>query len=103
MANDDAKKVGGEYGSIRANIDVALLEAYLVKTLKGFRAPVDVKQFKVRGERPSFSVFLPFYSLDRYSGVSCALYRLTVHPVQPHILPDRRQVSAPFRCNLRRC
>jgi hypothetical protein len=41
------KKIGGEYGEIRANIDVNNLNAYLNKHTPSIKAPVDVKQFKV--------------------------------------------------------
>lgn len=42
------KKIGGEYGEVRANIDVEKLNAYLVNRIPGLSAPVAVKQFKVR-------------------------------------------------------
>jgi hypothetical protein len=41
------KKIGGEFGEVRANIDVAALSAYLLKNVKALRGPIDVKQFKV--------------------------------------------------------
>lgn len=41
-------KVGGEYGEIRANIDIDSLNAYLAKHTPSITTPVDVKQFKVR-------------------------------------------------------
>lgn len=48
MANDTpTKTVGGEYGEIRANIDVDKLNVYLSKHVKSVQAPVEVKQFKV--------------------------------------------------------
>lgn len=48
MSNSPAKqRVGGEYGAVRANIDVPKLEAYLAKNVKGLQPPLDVKQFKV--------------------------------------------------------
>lgn len=43
-----AKKIGGEYGKVRANIDVEKLNAYLAKNVKAIKGPVDVQQFKVR-------------------------------------------------------
>jgi hypothetical protein len=43
-----AKKTGGEYGDVRANIDVDRLNAYLAKHVPAVKTPVDVKQFKVR-------------------------------------------------------
>ena len=45
----ETKKIGGEYGSIRAGIDIPALNAYLAKHVPAVKAPVEVKQFKVRG------------------------------------------------------
>lgn len=42
------KKIGGEYGKVRANIDIEKLNAYLAKNIEVIRTPVEVKQFKVR-------------------------------------------------------
>lgn len=49
MSSNDskAKKIGGEYGEIRANIDVDKLNTYLSQHVKVVRTPVEVKQFKV--------------------------------------------------------
>lgn len=47
MANDAPKKIGGEYGDVRANIDEAKLNAYLLKNISIMKGPIDVKQFKV--------------------------------------------------------
>ncbi|KAJ7287119.1 kinase-like domain-containing protein [Mycena rebaudengoi] len=44
MSSD--KKIGGEFGEVRANIDVDTLSAYLLKNVKALRGPIDVKQFK---------------------------------------------------------
>ena len=43
-----SKKIGGEYGDVRANIDGDKLNAYLVAHVPAIAAPVDIKQFKVR-------------------------------------------------------
>jgi hypothetical protein len=45
---DEQKHIGGEFGEIRASIDTARLNAYLAQTVPRVRAPVAVKQFKVR-------------------------------------------------------
>ncbi|KAJ7647726.1 kinase-like domain-containing protein [Roridomyces roridus] len=42
-----SKKVGGEFGEVRANIDVQSLTTYLLKNVKALKGPIDVKQFKV--------------------------------------------------------
>ncbi|KAF8161334.1 kinase-like domain-containing protein [Crassisporium funariophilum] len=39
-------KIGGEYGEVRASIDIEKLNAYLAKYTPGIKTPVDVKQFK---------------------------------------------------------
>lgn len=41
------RKIGGQYGEIRAAIDVAKLNQYLVKHVPVIKTPVEVKQFKV--------------------------------------------------------
>ncbi|KAF7328911.1 Acyl-CoA dehydrogenase family member 11 [Mycena venus] len=45
--SSDNKKIGGEFGEVRANIDVEALTTYLLKNVKTLRGPIDVKQFKV--------------------------------------------------------
>jgi uncharacterized protein YwlG (UPF0340 family) len=40
-------KIGGEYGEIRAGIDVDALNTYLKQHAKEVQVPVEVKQFKV--------------------------------------------------------
>ena len=42
-----AQKIGGEYGEIRANIDVKRLETYVNAHVKVMKTPLEVKQFKV--------------------------------------------------------
>jgi hypothetical protein len=39
--------MGGEYGEIRASIDIDNLNAYLSKHIPGIKTPADVKQFNV--------------------------------------------------------
>ena len=41
------KKIGGEYGEVRANIDAGKLNAYLAAHVPAVAAPVSIKQFKV--------------------------------------------------------
>jgi hypothetical protein len=51
MSNDAKStrtRIGGEFGQVRANIDLEALNAYLAKNVAVINAPVDVKQFKVR-------------------------------------------------------
>lgn len=41
------KKIGGEFGEVRANIDVDKLNKYFEEKVPSVKAPVEVKQFKV--------------------------------------------------------
>ena len=50
MSSGPPKIKGGEYGEIRASIDIDNLNAYLSKHIPSIKAPVDVKQFKVSKE-----------------------------------------------------
>ena len=47
MARSTAEKIGGEFGDVRATIDVEKLNAYLEAHTLEIAAPVTVKQFKV--------------------------------------------------------
>ena len=42
------KKVGGEIGEVRSAIDIEKLNAYIEAQVPAIKAPVAVKQFKVR-------------------------------------------------------
>ncbi|EGN92738.1 hypothetical protein SERLA73DRAFT_98766 [Serpula lacrymans var. lacrymans S7.3] len=48
------KKIGGEYGAVRANIDIDKLNAYLAEHVPAVTAPVDVKQFKFGQSNPTY-------------------------------------------------
>jgi hypothetical protein len=41
------QKIGGEYGEIRATINIDNLNDYLSKHTPSIKAPIDIKQFKV--------------------------------------------------------
>jgi hypothetical protein len=41
------KKFGGEYGEVRASIDIDNLNTYLAHNAPGIETPIKVKQFKV--------------------------------------------------------
>ncbi|KAF9268533.1 APH-domain-containing protein [Marasmius fiardii PR-910] len=49
-----SKKVGGEYGDVRANIDVPNLVKYLEKNLPEMRMPIEIKQFKFGQSNPTY-------------------------------------------------
>jgi len=57
-------KIGGEYGEIRANIDVEKLNAWLEEKVPAVKAPVAVKQFKFGQSNPTY--FLTDASSTRY-------------------------------------
>jgi hypothetical protein len=42
------QKIGGAVGDVRADIDVLSLNKYLTDSVKRVKAPVHVKQFKVK-------------------------------------------------------
>ena len=69
MSSNPPKRTGGEYGTVRASIDVDKLNAYLVIHVPSVSTPVDVQQFKVCAclSPPSRPVFDPLFSLDRYA------------------------------------
>ncbi|KAL0072564.1 hypothetical protein AAF712_000327 [Marasmius tenuissimus] len=58
------KKVGGEYGDVRANIDVPNLVKYLEKHLPIMNMPIEVKQFKFGQSNPTY--FLTDATKKRY-------------------------------------
>ncbi|CDO68835.1 hypothetical protein BN946_scf184805.g44 [Trametes cinnabarina] len=41
-----AKKIGGDYGEVRASIDTGKLNAYCAAAIPTIKTPVDIKQFK---------------------------------------------------------
>jgi len=48
MTSSVSKKIGGEYGEVRATIDVEKLNTYLANLNTGtIQTPVTIKQFKV--------------------------------------------------------
>jgi len=71
MSKPTTEKIGGEYGDVRAVIDVEKLNAYLKVHVPEVSAPVAVKQFKVRVQQLSHSRLLVHgfigFSLDRYA------------------------------------
>ena len=62
------KKIGGEYGEIRAGIDIANLNAYLASHVKAVHGPIEVKQFKVM--HISSSTLYPTHSRVVWAGMS---------------------------------
>ncbi|KAH8115376.1 kinase-like protein [Phellopilus nigrolimitatus] len=53
MSNSD-NKIGGEYGKVRASIDVGKLNVYFDQHVRAIRTPVDVKQFKFGQSNPTY-------------------------------------------------
>ncbi|KZT35201.1 kinase-like protein [Sistotremastrum suecicum HHB10207 ss-3] len=54
MSGPSAPKIGGEYGEIRANIDVESLNQYLATSVRRVQSPVVVKQFKYGQSNPTY-------------------------------------------------
>lgn len=54
MSDSPPKKIGGEYGAIRAVIDIDNLNIYLAKNTPGIKTPVDVKQFQFGQSNPTY-------------------------------------------------
>jgi len=61
---DQQKKIGGEYGKIRAIIDVEKLNAFLSENVEVIQTPVDVEQFKFGQSNPTY--FLTDTSKNRF-------------------------------------
>ncbi|KAK7691791.1 hypothetical protein QCA50_005194 [Cerrena zonata] len=53
-SSDPSQKIGGEYGEVRANIDVERLNRYLDQHVEAVAAPVEVKQFKFGQSNPTY-------------------------------------------------
>lgn len=94
MSSEQSKKIGGEYGKIRANIDVDRLNAYLSKHVPDVKAPVEVKQFKVRRLAARFRLFLTSIivwtggSSSSQSTLACLQPALQSNPT--YFLTDKR-------------
>jgi hypothetical protein len=50
------RPAGGEYGDVRASIDIVKLNEYLANSVPAVTVPVTIKQFKVRSFDPSATV-----------------------------------------------
>jgi aminoglycoside phosphotransferase (APT) family kinase protein len=94
MSGSQPQKIGGEYGEVRASIDVQKLHSYLASNVKAIQTPVVVKQFKVC-DKMCRRIIVSDYgnSLDRYN-----LRVLPPHVddvstvVQSNLFPDGRKV-----------
>ncbi|KAH7928691.1 APH-domain-containing protein [Leucogyrophana mollusca] len=64
MSNGRPKKIGGEYGAVRANINIEGLNAYLQQHVPAVTAPVEVQQFKFGQSNPTY--FLTDASRKRF-------------------------------------
>ena len=89
--------MGGEYGEIRASIDIDNLNAYLSKHIPGIKTPVDVKQFNVSKDYVPEVNIAYFFLSEVWSGMlSLFFHGLRSHKedlVKPHIFLDRYRVS----------
>ncbi|KAJ3480801.1 hypothetical protein NLI96_g8091 [Meripilus lineatus] len=83
MASQKSKKIGGEYGEIRASIDIGNLNAYIVKNVPVIKGPVEVKQFKFGQSNPTY--FLTDVNKQRFvlrKKPDGALLSKTAHQVE---------------------
>ncbi|KAG2132292.1 kinase-like domain-containing protein [Suillus bovinus] len=64
MTGSAPKSVGGEYGTMRANVDIQKLNAYLNSHVPVIVAPVQVQQFKFGQSNPTY--FLTDASAKRF-------------------------------------
>jgi hypothetical protein len=64
-AMSDEQRIGGQYGEIRAEIDLASLNDFLRRECPRIETPVEVKQFKVSSCRPIVGMSDNLHSLDR--------------------------------------
>ena len=95
------QNIGGEYGKIRASIDIDNLNAYLSKHIlsTGIKPPIEVKQFKVSIVSQNITGILLTSSCLKFGQVSCCCFpfiRFTSNMailVKSHIFLDRYQVS----------
>lgn len=76
MSKSTTKKIGGEYGDVRAAIDLQKLNVYLEARVPEITAPVTLKQFKVCTQGlphlQPFSYGCIGSSLDRYALATCS-------------------------------
>lgn len=76
----NSRKVGGEYGEIRATIDITRLNQYLERHVPAVSQPVDVKQFKVwNGICDSSCVNVTHHSIVVWSGEVAAMNAFPTH------------------------
>ncbi|KAG2153193.1 kinase-like domain-containing protein [Suillus clintonianus] len=54
MSGGAPKSIGGEYGAIRANVDIQELNTYLKSHVPSVAAPVQVQQFKFGQSNPTY-------------------------------------------------
>jgi aminoglycoside phosphotransferase (APT) family kinase protein len=54
MSGSAPKKIGGEYGAMRANVDIQKLNTYLKLHVPVVAAPVEVQQFKFGQSNPTY-------------------------------------------------
>ncbi|KAG9312189.1 protein kinase subdomain-containing protein PKL/CAK/ACAD [Chiua virens] len=54
MSDGSPRGIGGEYGAVRANIDIERLNAYLLAYVPAVSSPVDVQQFKFGQSNPTY-------------------------------------------------
>ena len=100
MTKPPTEKIGGEFGDVRAAIDVEKLNAYLQAHVPEVTAPVTVKQFKVCLGQISFATVcsrlysVQFGQVRLNIPLSCK-YLKSCRLVESNILFDRFEVRHP--------
>lgn len=96
MTNEQPKKIGGEFGEVRANIDIESLNVYLAKHVEAVKAPVAVKQFKVSAQSTSILTVLTetvVWAGEVIVSMSSPITCSWNDTVKPDVFLDRFQVS----------
>ncbi|KAG1782023.1 kinase-like domain-containing protein [Suillus placidus] len=97
MSGSAPKSIGGEYGAMRANIDIQKLNAYLKLRASVVAAPVQVQQFKFGQSNPTY--FLTDASAKRFvlrKKPAGQLLSSTAHQIER----EYRMLSALHRYNI---
>lgn len=97
MSGSAPKSIGGEYGTMRANVDIQKLNMYLELHVPVIAAPVEVQQFKFGQSNPTY--FLTDASAKRFvlrKKPAGQLLSSTAHQIER----EYRMLSALHRYNI---
>ncbi|KAL4064255.1 kinase-like domain-containing protein [Scleroderma yunnanense] len=103
MSDVPSKRIGGEYGAVRASFDVDKLNTYLKRHVSAVTPPVVVKQFKFGQSNPTYFLtdarfVLPHISWDdSNSSLSQKRFVLRKKPAGQLLSSTAHQVEREFR------